>query len=108
MSEITPNQCDGRNRSKGKKKPVTLVKTAVTRNNPVQSGNVREPGRPKATTNPAAKAIRLKSVCTNVSVDIPKIIAAALAVPARYTGHQDRVRRQGKYLRIFASSCRGL
>jgi hypothetical protein len=47
----------------GKRKPVTLVRTVVTRNSAVTAGTRLPPIMPTTTTSPAAMPIRLMATC---------------------------------------------
>jgi hypothetical protein len=66
ISEMIPTQCDASSWVKGKKNPVTLVRTVVTRKMPVQP-SIRTPAMsPPKTTSPAAMATILMTVWTRV------------------------------------------
>jgi hypothetical protein len=65
---MIPIQCDAISLAKGKKNPVTLVRTEVTRKMPVQP-SMRTPAMsPPTTTRPAVMATILMMVCTRVRV----------------------------------------
>src|SRR5271167_385482 len=69
--------------SNGKRKPVRLVKTVVTRKIAVQPSSRFPTSRPYTTMNPEPIPDRLGKRCTRVNVDIvmPKIISPSFRMP---------------------------
>jgi hypothetical protein len=74
MSDTIPTPWDGKNLWNGKRNPVTLASTVVTRNNAVQPSSRFPPSSPSTTTNPDKIPIKLNVTCTKVNVVIPKIM----------------------------------
>src|SRR5208282_3998923 len=72
---------DGLKPSKGKKNPVTLVKTVVIRKSAVQPSSRFPASMPRATTNPDKIPTRLIATWTKVNVVIPRIITASVQIP---------------------------
>ena len=77
---MMPNTCDGRSLVKGKRNPVTLVRTVVARKIAVQLSSFLPPSIPSRTTSPVTIPIRLMMTCSvvNVDSDIPKIMTRVL------------------------------
>jgi hypothetical protein len=77
---MTPRICDGKTRSNGKRNPVRLVKTVVTRKIAVAPSNRFPRIIPYKTRSPEPMPIRLNSTCksVNVEVDMPKIMVPSV------------------------------
>src|SRR6266850_3802730 len=80
ISDTMPTPCDGKNLWNGKRNPVTLVSTVVTKNSGVQPSSRLPPSSPNTTTNPDKIPIKLSTTCTKVNVVIPKIMRLPLPV----------------------------
>ena len=78
-----PTPCDGKNLCNGKRNPVTLVSTVVTRNTAVQPSNRFAASSPNTATNPEKIPIKLNTTCTKVNVAIPKIIVSSFSPKRR-------------------------
>src|SRR6266852_7294361 len=89
-SDTMPTPCDGKNLWNGKRKPVTLVSTVVTRNSAVQPSSRFPLRSPNTTTNPDKIPIKLSTTCTKVNVVIPKI----MSFPSRWKSLDDRAERE--------------
>src|SRR5882762_4727134 len=89
-SDTMPTPCDGKNLWNGKRKPVTLVSTVVTRNSAVQPSSRFPPSRPNTATNPDKIPSKLSTTCTNVKVVIPKI----MVFPSRWKDLDDFAKRE--------------
>src|ERR1700739_2260975 len=68
---MTPIMCEGSSLWKGKKNPVTLVSTVVTRNTAVTPSIRCERSNPNVTANPDTIPIRLISTGTRVKAAKP-------------------------------------
>src|SRR5580658_1708959 len=73
---MMPTTCDGRRCSKGKRNPVTLVRTVVTRKIEVAPSKRSPISSPYTTRKPEPIPTRLINTCTRVNVDVvmPKIM----------------------------------
>src|SRR6266850_3328265 len=91
IRDTMPTPWDGKNLWNGKKNPVTLVSTVVTRNSAVQPSSRFPPSSPNTTTNPEKIPIKLNTTCTNVNVVIPKIM---IFPPSRRKNSDDPVERE--------------
>src|SRR5258706_11840814 len=65
---MAPTMCEGKRCSNGKRYPVTLVSTVVSRNNVVHFSSLLPLSIPYRTTKPDTIPIRLMAVCTMVKV----------------------------------------
>ena len=70
--------CDGSSVTKGNPKPVTLVKTVVTRKTSAQRPRSFPLANPPATTRPARMPIRLSTTWISVNVVRLKIMVVSL------------------------------
>src|SRR6266852_5694188 len=82
---MAPTPYDGLNPWKGKKNPVTLVNTVVTRKSAVQPSNLFPASSPNATTTPDKIPTKLIATWTKVNVVMPKIMMRLLSEPADIT-----------------------
>src|SRR5882724_2612311 len=89
-SDTMPTPCDGKNLWNGKRNPVTLVSTVVTRNSAVQPSSRFPPSNPNTTTTPDKIPIKLSTTCTKVNVVIPKI----MRFPSRWKSLDDPAGRE--------------
>src|SRR5258708_28440736 len=73
-----PSTCEGRTRSNGKRNPVRLVKTVVTRKIAVAPSKRLPRSRPYTTRSPEPIPTRPNNTCTTVNVDrdMPKIMVS--------------------------------
>ena len=81
-----PTPCDGKKRWNGKRNPVTLVATVLTRKSAVQPSSRFQASSPNTTTNPEKIPIKLSTTCTKVNVVMPKIM---MPVPSKPSGCYD-------------------
>src|SRR6266852_6444801 len=82
---MAPTPYDGLNPSKGKKNPVTLVNTVVTRKSAVQPSSLFAASSPNTTTKPDKIPTKLIATWTKVNVVIPRIMVRLLSEPADIT-----------------------
>src|SRR5882762_5053180 len=90
MSDTIPTPWDGKNLWNGKRNPVTLVSTVVTRNSAVQPSSRFPPSSPSTTTNPDKIPSKLNITCTKVNGVIPKI----MMLPSLRKGFDDPAERK--------------
>src|SRR6266403_6342 len=97
ISDTMPTPCDGKNLWNGKRNPVTLVSTVVTKNSAVQPSSRFPPSSPNTTTNPDKIPIKLNRTCTKVNVVIP-----IMRFPSRWKSLDDPAEREDTTHRIPA------